>query len=120
MVENEKIIGSREISNLFGLGSEIYSETTKFLKKQEQIRKAEFQKKFRLWESIFKNIYGKEIDNSLFLKHSYYALVLKILIMLEARILKIKTFNGKDSLPELEFFFCPDLKEEILNKIPIV
>ena len=61
-IENEKIIGSKKISDLFGLGSKFYSEATKFLKRQEQLNKIEFQNKYRRWESVFKNIYGKEIE----------------------------------------------------------
>ena len=110
-------INSKQITELFGLGSKIYSETAKFLKKQEQLKKKEFQKKYRLWESVFKNIYGKEIDSELFLKHSYFASILKILIIVKADNLEEKNLIGYYNLPELEFFFCPDLERDFINEV---
>jgi len=120
MVENKKIIDSKQISKLFGLGSEIYSEIAKFLSKQKDLKKTEFQKKYRQWESIFKNIYGKEINNKLFLKHSYFASILKILIKVKTGKLEEKTFIEKKSLPELEFFFCLDLDTDFINEIRLL
>lgn len=110
-------INSKQITELFGLGSEIYRETAKFLKKQEQLKEKEFQKKYRLWKSVFKNIYGKEIDSKLFLKHSYFASILKILIIVKADNLEEKNLIGYYNLPELEFFFCPDLERDFINEV---
>jgi hypothetical protein len=117
MVENKKIIGSKEISESFGLSSEIFSKALMFLKQQENLKKVEFQKKFRLWKSVFKNIYGKEINESLFLKHSYFALILKNLITVKASNLKERNFIEKVNLHELDFFFCPDLERGLINEI---
>ncbi|MCK4381765.1 MAG: N-6 DNA methylase, partial [Candidatus Lokiarchaeota archaeon] len=110
-------INSKQITELFGLGSKIYSKTAKFLKKQEQLKEKEFQKKYRLWKSVFKNIYGKEIDSELFLKHSYFASILKILIIVKADNLEEKNLIGYYNLPELEFFFCPDLERDFINEV---
>ncbi|NVM46900.1 MAG: N-6 DNA methylase [Candidatus Lokiarchaeota archaeon] len=118
-IENKKIIGSKEISDLFGLSSKFYNETAKFLKKQEQLKKVEFQKKYRRWESNFKNIYGNEINTSLFLKHSYFASILKSLIIVKARDLEESILFEKDYLPEFEYFFCPDLEKDKIDKINI-
>ncbi len=94
MVENEKVklIDSEKISELFGIGSDIYNEITNFLEKQAKLDELEFQKKYRLWKSIFKRIYGNDIDHSLFLKHSYFALILKFLVVRKLNI------QGKESL----------------------
>ena len=108
MVENKKIIDPKQIAKWFGLGSKIYSQTAEYLKQQENLMLNEFQKKFQLWKSVFSNIYGKEINTSLFLKHSYFASILKALIILKVSSHAIWDF------PELEYFFCPSLKEEIL------
>ena len=81
MVENEKVIDAIKISELFGIGSDIYNEITNFLEKQAKLEEIEFQKKYRLWKLIFKRIYGNDIDLSLFLKHSYFALILKFLVV---------------------------------------
>jgi hypothetical protein len=105
---------------MFGLGSEIYNDIAKFLIKQKDLEKTEFQKKYRHWESIFKNIYGKEINDSLFLKHSYFASVLKTLIIVKASDLNEKNLVEKGGLPELEFFFCPSLERDITNEISML
>ncbi|MBY9012250.1 MAG: N-6 DNA methylase [Candidatus Lokiarchaeota archaeon] len=120
MVENKKIIDSKQLSKMFGLGSEIYRNIAKFLTKQKDLNKTEFQKKYRLWESIFKNIYGKEIDDSLFLKHSYFASVLKTLIIVKSSDLNEKNLVKKGGLLELEFFFCPSLERDITSEIRLL
>ena len=112
MVENKKVIDSKEISELFGLGSEIYRKTSMFLEQQRSLKKLEFQKKNRLWKSVFKNIYGNEISDSLFLKHSYFASILKILLTIKASNLKKKI-----NLLELEYFFCPELKKDFIEEV---
>jgi hypothetical protein len=110
-------INSKQITELFGLSSEIYSETAKFLKEQEQLKKIEFQKKYHLWESVFKNIYGKDITKALFLKHSYFAIILKILVLVKADNLEEKNLIKEYNLPELEYFFCPDLERDFVNEV---
>jgi len=117
MVENKKIIDSKQISEFFGLNSEIYDETAKFLLIQKNLKKTEVKKKYHLWESVFENIYGKEINDSLFLKHSYYALILTILMKIKTNKLEEKNFGEHYYLPELKFFFCPDLELDIINQI---
>ena len=117
MVENKKIIDSKQISEFFGLNSEIYDETAKFLLIQKNLKKTEVKKKYHLWESVFENIYGKEINYSLFLKHSYYALILTILMKIKTNKLEEKNFGEHYYLPELKFFFCPDLELDIINQI---
>ena len=116
MVENKKI-SSKEFAEFFGLGTNFYKETSKFLKKQAELNKNSFQKKFRLWESAFKKIYGKEIEQSLFLKHSYYVLILKLLILLNADISVNKTFYDHFNLNELKIFFTPKLDEALISEI---
>ena len=116
MVENKKI-SSKEFAEFFGLGTNFYKETSKFLKKQAELNKNNFQKKFLLWESAFKKIYGKEIDQSLFLKHSYYVSILKLLILLKANSSVNKTIYDHFNLNELKFFFCPKLDEALISAI---
>ncbi len=110
-------IDSKQISKLFGLGSEIYSKAAKFLTQQGSSKNIEFKKKYYLWESVFKNIYGKEINDALFLKHSYFASILKTLILVKASSLKEVSLIEKVDLPELAFFFCPDLERDVINEI---
>jgi hypothetical protein len=117
MVENKKVISSKQFAEFFGLGTNFYEETSKFLKRQAELNKIGFQKKFRLWESAFKKIYGKEIEQSLFLKHSYYVSILKILILLNANTSENKTILDHFNLTELNFFFCPKLDEALIFEI---
>ena len=123
MDENETVIDSKKISELFGIGSDIYNEITNFLEKQAKLHELDFQKKYRLWKSIFNRIYGKNIDHSLFLKHSYFALILKFLVerKFQAREKEsIKKLYQGQNLSELEYFFCPDLKKDVINQIHIL
>ena len=126
MVENEKVekvIDSKKISELFGIGSDIYNEITNFLEKQAKLDELEFQKKYQLWKSIFKHIYGKDIDHSLFLKHSYFALILKLLVVRKLNAQgkeSLKNFYQDHNLSELKYFFCPDLKKDVINQIHIL
>lgn len=116
MVENKKLC-SKEFAEFFGLGTNFYKETSKFLKKQAELHNSSFQKKFHLWESAFKKIYGKEIEQSLFLKHSYYASILKLLILLNVDTPVNKTIYDHFNLDELTFFFCPKLDETLISDI---
>ncbi len=123
MVENEKVIDSKKISELFGIGSDSYNEITNFLEKQAKLDELEFQKKYRLWKSIFKRIYGNNIDHSLFLKHSYFALILKLLVVRKLNAQgkeSLKKFYQDHNLSELEYFFCPDLKKDVIKQIYIL
>jgi hypothetical protein len=125
MVENEKVklIDSEKISELFGIGSDIYNEITNFLEKQAKLDELEFQKKYRFWKSIFKRIYGSDIDHSLFLKHSYFALILKLLVVRKLNAQGRENFNKfyqDHNLSELENFFCPNLKKNTINKIHLL
>ena len=43
-----KKISSKEFAEFFGLETNFYAETSKFLKKQAELNKSSFEKKFRL------------------------------------------------------------------------
>jgi len=116
MVENKKI-SSKEFAEFFGLGTNFYKETSIFLKRQAELNKSSFQKKFRLWESAFKKIYGKEIEQSLFLKHSYYVSILKLVVLLSADTSVNKTIYDHFNLNELKFFFTPKLDKALISEI---
>ncbi len=117
MVENKKVINSKQFAEFFGLGTNFYKETSKFLKKQAELNKSGFQEKFRLWKSVFTKIYGKEIEQSLFLKHSYYISILKIIILLSVNSSVNDAIYDHFNLNELKFFFCPKLEETLISKI---
>jgi len=117
MVENKKIINSTQFAEFFGLGTNFYKETSKFLKKQAELNKNGFQEKFCLWELAFKKIYGKEIEQSLFLQHSYYVSILKTILLLNVNTSVNNAIYDHFNLNELELFFCPKLEETLISKI---
>ena len=117
MVENKKVINSKQFAEFFGLGTNFYKETSKFLKKQAELNKSGFQENFCLWETAFKKIYGKEIDQSLFLQHSYYVSILKIIISLNVNTSVNNAIYDHFNLNELKLFFCPKLEETLISKI---
>ena len=117
MVANKTIIDNNILAEFFGLDSDFYKKTSKFLKMQAELDKSGFQKKFRLWELIFKKIFGKEIEQSLFLKHSYYISILKILLSLNANTPINKTICARFNLSELQYFFCPKLDAELISEV---
>jgi len=117
MVENKKVINSRQFAEFFGLGTNFYKETSKFLKKQAELNKNGFQEKFSLWEAAFKKIYGKEIDQSLFLQHSYYVSILKIIVLMNVNPSVKNAIYEHFNLNEHKLFFCPKLEETLISKI---
>ena len=117
MVENKKIINANKLAEFFGLETEFYKKSSKFLKTQAELNKSDFNKKFRLWESSLKKIYGREIEQSLFLKHSYYASILNELIFLKTNFSVDKTLYNHFDLNELNFYFCPKFDKELQSEI---
>ncbi|MFX0041950.1 MAG: N-6 DNA methylase, partial [Candidatus Hodarchaeota archaeon] len=90
MVEDKKIINSKDILNAFGLNSNIFKDSVNFLEKEAEIKKEKFQKKLKGWESLFKNFYGDETNAKLFIKHTYFALILNILLLSKIKITQNK------------------------------
>ncbi|TFF85662.1 MAG: hypothetical protein EU517_01360, partial [Promethearchaeota archaeon] len=81
MVENEKVITAQEIRELFGLHSSFYKNLSSFLKKEAQNRNKKYQQKYSFWESIFRKFYGGDATHQLFLKQTYFSLVLKLFVL---------------------------------------
>ncbi|MFX1276415.1 MAG: N-6 DNA methylase [Promethearchaeota archaeon] len=81
MVEYKKV-GKKDISITFGLSSEIYKNSMDFFTKSAQSsRKKEYEITFTKWKKLYKEIYGGVLDSELFLKHTYFSLVLKSLLI---------------------------------------
>lgn len=128
MVENKKIINAEDISKEFGLGSDIFDEAINYIEDQAHIHEEVFQSKFKQWSSIFKNIYGEDINSNLFLKHSYYASIIRMLIII--KISKIQSLEVNDAynsfknndfeqlkIYELRYFYWMDLSKSLFKKI---
>jgi len=80
MAENIRLLDSQIILEIFGLNSDIYVESVKFFK--EKIKVSEnYEKLFKEWKEIYEKIYGKKIFLDLFINHTYFAQILKILLI---------------------------------------
>ncbi len=125
MVKNSKIIDSLIISEKFGLGSEIYSLSITFLKEQSNKERL-YEEKFLEWKEIFINIYGYEIKSELFLKHTYFTHVLKIIIITKLVTSDNLNFeeaykeyikNTLQNIFEFEYFFWTRFNKQLFKKI---
>jgi len=85
-------IDFKDISKLFGYESKIFGDIMKFLEKKVNSNKELYEIKFKKWASVFKKIYG-ELDVNLFLKHTYFSLILKILLIIKATIVQNLDFE---------------------------
>ncbi len=128
MVANKKVIDSRDISDLFGLNSKIFRDLYEFLENQSNIEDLESQKRFNRWKSTFFSIYGEDVDKALFLKHSYFILLLRVITNIKFgkeitdEVRKNKGYTDKFDVnqlffPEVENFFLPEISKELFKKI---
>ncbi|TFG25894.1 MAG: hypothetical protein EU532_11170, partial [Promethearchaeota archaeon] len=78
-------INSKDVGEIFGLDSKIFKESLTFLKKNaENGLITEFKKNFENWKKNFDEIYGEpSLASNLFLKHTYFVLILKSLILIK-------------------------------------
>ena len=124
MVANKKIINSKDISIIFGLNSNIFKDFHQFLYQQKVEQTSIFKKRFSAWKAKFYNIYGKDIEEELFIKHSYYISLLRIILTIKLTknidpIDKRKNkFNINDVFyPEEKLFFCPKIPDQLLSTV---
>ena len=125
MAENKKLINSQDITKLLGKSSEIYLQSTNYLKEQTKKQKS-YEKVFLQWKEVFTNIYGYESTSELFLKHTYFTHVLKIIIISKlssSRNLNIEAIyqeyitNDLRYIFEFDYFFWIPFPKELFNKI---
>ena len=75
---DKELINSKAITEFLGLRSNIYIQSINHLK--EQLKKEKlYEEKFLKWKEIFCNFYGYEITSELFLNHTYFTHVLKVI-----------------------------------------
>ncbi|MFX1406795.1 MAG: N-6 DNA methylase [Promethearchaeota archaeon] len=126
MVENKKVINSERITEIFGLKSEIYNEIMKSFEKELVNEKDLFLKKYNNWNLLFKNIFGSQIERTLFLKQTYLSQILKILILFKLKndtdvnqfCDAYKFYNLEEyGLIELKYFNWIEINEQIIKKI---
>ncbi len=123
----DKIINSEVITKTFGLNSEIHNKFIRFLKNRS-ISEKNYEKNYKKWKIAFYKIYGKNISSELFLKHTYFFLLLKILLFFKIKSIKnlssedldnknIQKELAKFKIFEFEYFSWTSIEKELCNKI---
>jgi len=122
----KKLINSEVITKIFGVNSEIYNEFMKFLK-HSSISEKNYEINYKKWGKIYNNIYGKDISSELFLKHTYFAQILKIFVLVKIGFIKNLSFEDiynsvenrikKFKIFEFEYFFWTSIKKGLFKKI---
>ncbi len=122
-----KSINSETIIEIFGLTSNIYKEFMSFLKEKTSIEKS-YEKNFRNWKKFFSHIYGNELNSSLFLNHTYYALILKTLVIYKIGLIKNLNFeemyvsitdieSNYHKIFDFNFFFWITIKKKLFKMV---
>ena len=85
-----RIITREDISKIFGLRSNIYTESIKYLESKSHTKKEKFQEKFIKWKEIFYDLHGESeaLNKELYLKYCYFALILKLFIIIKLSIIQ--------------------------------
>lgn len=129
MVEEKQVIDSKSITQIFGLRSNIYKLAMEYLEKQAKgAQKKKYEEKFNDWKDIYREIYGGSLDSELFLKHTYFALVLKLLVIIKLSIIQNldleeayedAILNNLEAFHVFEFenFYWTDINEKIFYLI---
>jgi hypothetical protein len=124
---NRKSINSEAITEIFGLNSGLYQEFMSFLKENTSNNKS-YENNLRQWEKFFSRIYGTELSSNLFLNHTYFALVLKILVVCKIGFIKNQNLEEiydsitsdeyvNSQLFEFDFFLWITIEKELFKKI---
>ena len=107
MSTEEKKYNAHAIITQFGLKSKFFKDTMKILTDLAIKSNKLFKKHYESWYSHFKNIYGVKITQDLFLKHTYYSIVLETLLLSKLR----KYYDEKGEYTFYKRFFSD---EEVL------
>ncbi|MHA1293925.1 MAG: N-6 DNA methylase, partial [Promethearchaeota archaeon] len=128
MERNSKILDYKDITNMFGIRSKFFIDSMNYLEKKINSRKREFNDKFEKWKRIFTNIYGESVNDELFLKHTYFALVLKVIII--TKLCLIQNLDFEDAyddyisnnleifkISEFEYFNWVNFSKKLVKEI---
>ncbi len=110
MVKKIRMLDSQTISERFGLDSYIYSESIEFFNEKTKVEE-NYERNYNQWKKIFKKIYGKNISSEIFIKHSYFAQILKIFVI--SKLYMIKNLDFEDIY---NHYINPNLKELRLSE----
>ncbi len=122
---DKELINSKAITEFLGLRSNIYIQSINHLK--EQLKKEKlYEEKFLKWKEIFCNFYGYEITSELFLNHTYFTHVLKVIVSSRLSTNKNLDFeeiykeyneNNLKDIFECDYFFWTKFNKELVRKI---
>ncbi|MHA2130108.1 MAG: HsdM family class I SAM-dependent methyltransferase [Promethearchaeota archaeon] len=126
-MEKQRILNSESITQLFGLNSDLYKESMSFLK-NAATSENHYETNFKKWKKIFTRIYGGDLSSELFLKHTYFTLILKTLVFAKMGLINDLSFDEINSkiidnnlkkykLFEFDFFSWPPSNKELFMKI---
>lgn len=131
MVEIKELLKNEDITQLFGLESIFYTEVIKYLKQKRLSLKNNYDKTLSHWVPTFKEIYGKDdsLNSDLFLKHTYFALILKSFLTIKLGLAKKQDFDNvyedfiSNNLSDIDlfefnhFFYWVDLNKDLFKSI---
>ena len=120
-------INSEFVTVKFGYASDIFKELMDFLTKKA-VSSEKYKKSFKKWRSAFLHIYGITISTELFLKHTYYNLILKIITIAKINPPELKqidvnlneieqSYFKEFNLFDYEFFNWVTIDIQLFNKI---
>jgi len=95
MVENKHILDYEDITRIFGLRSSLFRLAMQYIEKKSVSKEEKFKKKFLKWQSAFKDIYGDAADKNLFIRHTYFASILKIIVVIKLSL--IQNYDMEDA-----------------------
>lgn len=94
-MSDEKTLNPNKIVELFGPNSIFYKKINENINKVKNKKIKIFEKKLKLWKTIFYDIYNTDTNEKLFLKHCYYSNILYILLIIQRS--KNKRINVKEA-----------------------
>ncbi|TFF85142.1 MAG: hypothetical protein EU518_01655, partial [Promethearchaeota archaeon] len=78
----KNVITPNKIVQLFGKGTKIYRKISENILNQIENDEKLFHKKLKIWKKTFHPIYEKKSDKELFLDHSYYSIILYLILLI--------------------------------------
>ncbi|MFX1378279.1 MAG: Eco57I restriction-modification methylase domain-containing protein [Promethearchaeota archaeon] len=121
---DKKVIDSKAIAEFLGVGSNIYIQCINYFEEQKKIENY-FEESFLKWKEIFSIFYGYEISSELFLKHTYFIHILKIIVISKSsnknlNFEEINNLYNNKTLKEIfncDYFFWTKFNKTIIKNI---
>lgn len=128
MLGKQKTLNHAEIDRLFGSRSVIFNRGMNLIEKKRKSNAEKYERTFKAWKKAFKDIYGNAMNDRVFLKHTYFALLLKSLVIIELNIANNldleETFNDMHSndltalqFHEFDHFYWMDFDYKVFSQI---